>query len=185
MRLLRSGLFVLAAFLLALAPLRGHAQTREYQVKAVFLLNFTHFISWPSNVFTNSTQPFQIGILGENPFSGALIDVFKGETFQQRPIHVVESREFASLAQCQMLFISRSESDRLELILSQLGSRPVLTVADVARVSESGVMIQLYREENNVRFAINPEAARKGGLTVSSRLLRVGRVVGTDGGGIK
>jgi hypothetical protein len=62
----------------------------EYQVKAVFLLNFTKFIEWPAAAFELPVSPVTICILGEDPFGAAkplpdlgpgVLTVGEGETF--------------------------------------------------------------------------------------------------------
>ena len=40
----------------------------EYSVKAVFLYSFGRYIEWPENTFHNESDPFVIGIVGEDPF---------------------------------------------------------------------------------------------------------------------
>src|SRR5688572_20007690 len=45
---------------------------REYQVKAVFLFNFVQFVDWPATAFPSPDAPIRIGVLGVDPFSGAL-----------------------------------------------------------------------------------------------------------------
>jgi len=40
---------------------------REYQIKAVFLFNFTQFVVWPPEQFADDHAPLVIGILGSDP----------------------------------------------------------------------------------------------------------------------
>ena len=43
----------------ALAPGVDAAEAAsEYQVKAVFLFNFTHFVEWPPQAFSSPGEPF-------------------------------------------------------------------------------------------------------------------------------
>src|SRR5256885_282744 len=46
----------------------------EYRVKATFLFQFTQFVDWPRNAFSNQQTPLVIGILGEDPFGTFLDD---------------------------------------------------------------------------------------------------------------
>src|SRR5216117_3696610 len=48
-----------------------HAQeipVPEYQVKAVWLLNFARFVEWPATAFTRAHGPLVVGVLGKDPF---------------------------------------------------------------------------------------------------------------------
>src|ERR1700722_3325777 len=70
------------------------AVSKEYQIKAAFLLNFAQFVQWPGNTFTNASEPFRIGVLGEDPFGGALEETMQGETVQNRKIIIHRARNF-------------------------------------------------------------------------------------------
>jgi hypothetical protein len=74
---------------------------------------------------------------------------------------------------CHVLFISRSETDRLEQILASVKGRNILTVGDAEDFALRGGMIQLVTEKNKIRMRINLEAVKAAGLTISSKLLRV------------
>ena len=54
--------------------------------------------------------------------------------------------------------------------------------AMVEGFAERGVLINFFVAEKQVRFEINDAAAQSSGLEFSSKLLRVARLVGTDGG---
>jgi hypothetical protein len=51
----------------------------------------------------------------------------------------------------------------------------VLTVSDAPRFAARGGMIEFVREGEHVRFTVNVDAAKRAGLSISSRLLRVAR----------
>src|SRR5258708_35454074 len=53
--------------------------SREYQLKAVFIFNFTQFVEWPASSFPTDQAPIVIGILGKNPFGGYLGEIVSGE----------------------------------------------------------------------------------------------------------
>ena len=57
----------LLAALGAAASAQASAPSREYQVKAVFLFNFTQFVNWPPAAFPEDTALLVIGVLGDDP----------------------------------------------------------------------------------------------------------------------
>jgi hypothetical protein len=166
----------IGAFLILFAPSLLHAQSKEYQVKAAFLYNFAQFVLWPATAFTNTTEPFQIGVIGENPFGKALEETVRGETVQGHPIQIVESSRIEKLAGCQILFVSKSEAAHFNEVFSKLDSRPVLTVGEDPDFIQHGGVINFYRDGSKVRFEINPDAAGKSGLRLGSELLTVGKI---------
>lgn len=157
--------------------LTGVTATREYQVKAVFLFNFTQFVEWPADAFAHASAPLVIGVLGEDPFGAYLDETVRGETVNGRPLIVARYRRIQEIGDCQMLFISRSETERLEQILASLVGKPVLTVGDVEEFARRGGMIDLATVSGKIQLRINLEAAKAARLTMSSKLLRPAKVV--------
>lgn len=155
----------------------AEVESTEYQIKAAFILNFAKFIEWPPKVFSGPSDPIVVGILGEDPFNGALEQIIQGQTVQGRGIVLRWSRQVEELKTCQVLFISRSEEKSLPRIFGSLAGSSVLTVSDAERFSENGGIICLIRQENKVRFKINVRAAERAGLKISSKLLRLAEII--------
>jgi len=164
--------------LLFAAPLLRAAALQEYQVKAVFLFNFTQFVDWPPATFADSSDPIVICVLGEDPFGRYLDDAVRGERVASRALSVRRIERAEEAAHCQILFISQSESARLDTILQHARGSRALTVSDARGFGERGGMVGFVTEDNRVRLRINLEAARAAGLTISSKLLRVAELVG-------
>ena len=156
------------------APLAAQS-SREYDLKAVFLYNFVTFVDWPKGALPDG-QPFVIGVLGEDPFGAALDEVVEGEKFRNLPLQVRRCRTIEEARSCQIVFISSSEAARLPAILAELRGRPVLTVADTPKFLEAGGIIA-FSTEARVQLNVNAAAARRAGLAISSKLLRVAKVV--------
>lgn len=145
----------------------------EYEVKAAFLYNFVQFVEWPSRVFTAREAPLVIGIFGTDPFGASLERMIRGEIVHGRRLAIKRCRRLEEIKSCQVLFISRSESARVEEILSNASGCGVLTVGDSENFVGKGGMIGFVLLDNNVRFQINASAARREELIISSRLLKL------------
>ncbi|MGH8528018.1 MAG: YfiR family protein [Gammaproteobacteria bacterium] len=150
---------------------------REYQVKAVFLFNFAQFVDWPPQAFADAQTPLVIGVLGRDPFGAYLDETVRGETVNNRSLLVQRYGRVEDINTCHILFISRSEADRLEQILARLRSRNILTVADAEGFALPGVMIRLVTVENKIRLRINLEVAQAANLRISSKLLRTAEII--------
>jgi hypothetical protein len=169
------GMLGLAIFMRSAA---GAETPTEYQVKAVFVFNFSHFVEWPAQAFAAPDQPFVIGILGTDPFGARLDEAVRGEQIDQHPLLVRRFRNVGEIGDCQILYIDRSEGAQLRQALAALEHRGTLTVSDLDGSAEGGVMIQLTTENNRIRLRINVGSARAAGLTISSKLLRSAEIVG-------
>jgi hypothetical protein len=164
-----------------ITPSLRAAESKEYQIKAAFLFNFAQFVLWPATAFTNASEPFQIGVLGDSRFDNALEEIVQGETIQGRQIIIVKSSHVEKLAACQILFVCKSEAGHFDDVFQKLDSKPVLTVSEDASFIRHGGIINFYRDGPKVRFEINPDAADKTGLKLGSQLLRVGKIVHPEG----
>jgi len=149
------------------------APADEYQVKAAFLFNFAKFVEWPRNAFSDANAPLVIGVLGQDPFGSYLDNTLQGERVANRPVTLERYRSVAEIKRCHVLFISRSESGRLNQIVNSLRYRGILTVTD-GDANQSGVIIRFVSEGNKIRFHIDSDAAKAANLVISSRLLRLG-----------
>ena len=153
---------------------RGFAQDSspsEYQIKAAFLYNFAKFVEWPTRAFAGPTSPITIGVLGENVFHDDLEKTIHGKVINGHPLQFKEFHSVTEATNCQILFISPSEKSHLSKILDGLRGASVLTVSQMDHFTEDGGMINFIIEDNRVHFQINNEAAKKAGLTISSKLL--------------
>lgn len=150
------------------------APPTEYEVKAAFIHNIALFVEWPSTPPVSGSA--KLCLLGHDPFGNAL-DMLQDMRVGKLKWEVVPARSGASLKECRVLFIAASEHDNLDRILTNIGNSPVLTVGDTEGYAERGVVVNFYMEKNKVRFEINREAAARAGLSISSQLLKLARIV--------
>lgn len=148
------------------------AEVQEYEIKAAFIYNFIGFTEWPEKTGAN----LNICTLGESPLNIAF-DALEKKSAKGVIIRVHRLRIEDSLKDCQVIFLG--ELDRMSFIkiMNSLKSMPILTVTDSAGLVEEGVMIELGIEERRIVFKINVESAKKSRLMISSKLLRLAKVV--------
>jgi hypothetical protein len=169
----------LVALLAATMLLAGSvgAAPSEYQVKAVFLFNFSRFVEWPDSAFAGPGAPFVIGVFGYDPFGNQLEEATRGETVNGRPLVIRRLRDAGEAGDCQILFMHRSEEARMGAVLEALDHRSTLTVSDLDVAGQRGVMIALTTQDNRIRLRVNVNSARAARLTISSKLLRSAEIV--------
>lgn len=169
-------LLVLVAMLWPAGVRAQSVQLREYEIKAAYLYNFINYIDWPADSLPPAGGTITIGIVGENPFGQAL-NPLNGKAVKGRTLVVKQVATAKDLEQCQIVFISASEKGRLPEIFGQLKESRVLTVSEMDGFASQGGIINFISERNKVRFEINPDAAKRLGLTISSELLKLARLV--------
>ncbi|MBT4099153.1 MAG: YfiR family protein [Gemmatimonadetes bacterium] len=145
----------------------------EFDVKAVFLYNFARFAEWPKE--TVDSSQLTICVLGDAPFGNAFDEVV-GRTVRKQTIAVNMATSVAAIDSCHLLFVTDSEQPRWQQILAEAGKRSVLTVGEGEAFVQAGGAIGFVIRKKKVRFLINPAAAEKAGIRISSRLLRVAEI---------
>lgn len=155
------------------SPARGSGFT-EYQLKAAFIYNFVKFVDWPSSAFTNADSPYVIGVLGDNVFGDNFKPIIAGKKINGRGLIFVTCNSAADAANCQVLFISRSERFHFKEILAELHGNSILTISEADNFIKAGGIIDFKTmPDSTIRFQINQSAAREAGLQISSDLLNL------------
>ena len=179
-RAIRSGALLGIVLLLLLAPFAwsfasvdgddgGQAAT-EYQTKAAFLFKFAKFVDWTPHKFHEPDSPLIIGIVGSDPFGGLLDEAVQGRQINDRNVLILHIETLEELRKCHMVFVCRSEGERLGPILSEVRGDNVLTVGETDKFISKGGIINFVMVGDTVRFQINDAAARHAGLKISSKL---------------
>ncbi len=177
-------IILIAFFLLVSSVANTRAEndmTEEYLVKAAFLYNFAKFVEWPDNAFTASSSPIKLFILGDNPF-GETIESIRGKVVRGRKLVIKHISRTENLDGCHILFICSSEKDRLIQVLDIMKDSNVLTVGDMEDFARRGGIVELVNAGNKVKFKVNVGAAQKAGLKISSKLLKLAKIVKNNQG---
>ena len=166
-------------------PEPSFAQWDEYTVKAAFLERFTRFVEWPEeSAIADTAQPFVIGVIGDNPFGPTLERLYTQQDIKSKNVSIRYITSVDEIAECHMLFISRSSAQMLPDILAFTRDRAILTVGDTNGFAENGVHINFYLLEDKVHFEINETEIEASLLSMSYLLLRVARIVEPTRGGM-
>jgi hypothetical protein len=172
----------LLLFCLLVLSLRLSAQgpvDKEYQIKAVFLFNFTQFVQWPPEAFLSNNAPLVIGILGQDPFGLYLDETVKGEMIDSHPLIVKRYATVEEVSNCHILFIAHNQKEEIRRALDNLRVQPVLTVSDVDGFTRMGGMIRFLNESDRIKLRVNVQSVQDAELVISSKLLRLAEIVST------
>ncbi len=149
----------------------------EHDVKASFVYTVAKFVDWPEESFERPDAPLVFEVLGDDPLEQALERAVHGKTVNGHPLEVVRVGEGGGLTTCHVLYVGRSEAGRLREVLDQARGGAILTVGELARFAESGGVMGLRVEQNMIRFEVNVDAAERAHLAISSKILKLGKVV--------
>jgi len=148
----------------------------ETLIKAAFLYNFAKFVEWPVDAFADDQTPLTLGILGKDPFGDAL-ETIRDKSVGGRRLEIKRSKTIQDLEKCHILFISGSEKNRVKMIFNGLKGSNTLTVGDMESFAQRGGIINFISVDKKIRFEINVDAAMQTGLKISSKLLKLARII--------
>jgi hypothetical protein len=150
------------------------------KVKAAFLRNFAHYVTWPENTFADAHSPWRICILGKEPFVQILDKTLTGRTEQGRTFEILRIETLDELPACQIVYISFDDPSRRRAALAALKDQPVLTVGDAREFLREGGMIRFQTGER-VELSINLDRTQAASLQIQTKMLEVSHEVLQNG----
>jgi len=168
--------FLLFALLTApaLLPYPQEDEMEEVVIKSGFLFNICKFTRWSRK--DNPDGPIIVSIIGQtNPGNDLYVPPEK--QIRQRKVIVQKIDSLAEVGGSHVLFITGSESDRLEAILGYIEGKDILSMGDTKGYAQRGVCINFYTEKGGVRFEINREAVQKSSIELHAQIYLIGKLV--------
>jgi len=169
---------VILVLLVNLISYSAFSQSSEYLIKAAFIERFTRFIKWPEeSIVSDTNNTFVLAVIDKNPFDEKLEEIFKGKEIRHKKVEILFISELSDISKCNLLFISKSEKNRISDIITQTEDTPILTIADSKGFAEMGILINMYIYNDEIRFEINETEAQDSGLRLSYLLLDAAKII--------
>ena len=167
--MLRAGLALLLIVLAGTSE-ATRAQPTENAVKAAFIPKFARYVQWPAAARPGPRDPFNLCVVGSDPFGELLDRAAASEQIEGRAIRLHRLTGTANPRGCHMAFVRGETPHDTARLLQTLRGYPVLTITD-SRAGAPRGMIHFTVAAGRVRFFIDEAEARGRGLSISSRLL--------------
>lgn len=173
----RSLAAVAAVALGVVAAMAASADYDEYKVKAAFLLNFARLVEWPEDSGPAPGEPLVVGVHGHDSATENVTRALDGASVDDHPVAVRQLHAPSQMSDCHIVFVAEQDPEGAAEWLASPGSHGVLTVGEATGFAGRGGVINFFVDGSKLRFEINKKAAERNGLKVSSRLLRLARLV--------
>ena len=163
-------LFLLTVWILMIPVVRVRAQDTEKEInlKAVFLYNFTKYVSWQNTGNSN----FIIGVFGKSQIINPLNQIAKSNYVEGKKIVVLNFMKPEDVTHCDILFISKNATAPIFSVASQTG-KGTLIVSEQPAGTASGADFNFVLDEDKLRFEASLKAINFSGLKVSAQLLKL------------
>lgn len=155
----------------------GEGKATEYQVKAAFLGHFIKFTEWPKDAFDGKKDPVVLAVLGKNPFGKFLDKAMKEMKIGKRKVEVRYHESLEGVGDPHVLFVPRTESDVVDDMRKALKGKSILIVGELKDFAVSGGVANFFLDKSKLRFEINPAEAKRRKLKISSKLLRLSKII--------
>lgn len=169
---------VLVVFLLTTASTFVSASSRgENAVKAAFIHNIILLTEWPEHLSGDGNNEIVLCVAGKTsipkPFTA-----LSGKKMGDMELRVVPAHLDTTLPRCHVLFFTEDvDTESLVRMLGAVRSQPVLTIGEKPNVTKLGGAVHFYKDQDRLRFVINPQRIAEQGLTMSSRLLQIATLI--------
>ena len=169
-------LLFLQLFTLAIPSVHVSASFKPVEIKAAYLYNLVNFVYWPGS--NDVQEPFVIEILGNPVLAENLELLTRGETLRGRRIIIKSIDSVSEIDDCQILFVDSSkEKEFSPELLDGLSKKHILTVGNSLEFLKKGAVVGLISSSGRIFIAVNQRLAKKAGISFSSKLLKVARIL--------
>lgn len=159
------------------ASVAAKAQTVEQQrLISVLTLNLARFTDWPEQAMMAEQGTINLCVMGDNIVQQSFETVDRS-LVNSKHLQVVNLSRLRNLEQCQILYISALERNKLAQLLLELEDMPMLTVGENVDFVKSGGMVGFENIDGRIQLNINLNAVKRAGLVISSRILKLARIV--------
>lgn len=159
---------LLAVFCLSLAfTSTTVAQTTNYQVHSLFLMNIAKYSTWPAQ-----SNEFHIVVFGKSKMYDELVKHSTGKNINGLAIKVTQTENLSEVGTAQIIFLPDNKSSNLSDILESIQSKPAMIIAEREGLHKKGAGFSFVLMDNNtLRFDINNGELEKRNIKVSKNLV--------------
>lgn len=148
----------------------------EYAVKASFVFNVATFVEWPAATFLSPSAPIKLTLIAGHPIP-EFVKAMSTKAIRGRTVTVEIVERGDQVGPTQIVFVAADAIAELPAALKQIGTKPVLTIAEHSIDTPSGAVIAVGVSQTRLAFAVNLDAADAAELKISPNLLKLAKSV--------
>ncbi len=173
---------LISSLLISLLFSSTQSEEEEYSLKAQFIRKINNYIEWPNTKSNNQlSKYFNIGIIGETPIFKSLKQIYKNQKLLNKDIKIKKVKYYKDLQSFDMVFVSEKNKDEILKIVNISKKYKILLIGDTKNFAQYGIHINFYIKNEKIRFQINRNSLLDSGLSASSFLLSLAKIVNTKG----
>lgn len=172
---MRTNLFKILVAALPILTIAQYAEAQMAKVQALYLFQFAKNIGWPA---VDADKDFVVAVLGDDEVAAELRSIADNKKVGNRKVEVREVASLQNTKGADILFVSSSKKSQLASAASSASRRKMLLVSGGSGECANGASISFMKtHEGKLGFEISERNIRKSGLSVTPKLLNLGKVV--------
>jgi len=151
--------------ILGLFALSAHAQTTNYQVYALFVVNIAKYSSWPT-----TSAEMDIVVFGKSRVFDELMKQ-NGKVVNGRTIKVRQVENITEVGHPHVLYVADGKSGAIDEVMKSTVGKPVLIIGEREGLFKKGAGFSFVVMDNStLRYDINSTELEKRQIKVSKNL---------------
>jgi hypothetical protein len=159
------------------AEARSHQREIEYQIKASYIYNFLQFVNFEHHLLGKDRE-LVVCILGEDRFQAALDELDSAPT-PQGTIRIARMGAYTpkhTFDQCHVVYMVETEAGHTADVLERIDRQETMTISEHAAFISAGGLIELYVQNDSIKFRINERLVQQAKFHMSAQLIELGVV---------
>lgn len=147
----------------------------DTRMKAVFLMNFTKYISWTT---LDTAQVFTVGVYGLDDILLPLNQMSRERKSSGQLVNIERVNTAKEIEACEILFVPVERTEAFRELKPNIPPENILVVGESLGFATSDGAINFIKRDGKIKLEINRQALKEARLTASSHLLKLAILVG-------
>jgi hypothetical protein len=163
----------LTVIAIVLGSVQAVAQTTNYQVHSLFVMNIAKYSTWPSQ-----GSEFVITVFGKSKMYDELLKHSAGKSINGLPVKIVQTDNVDEIGNAKILLLADSKSSALDEVLKITEGKAIMVIAEREGLYKKGANFSFVVMDNNtLRFDMNNAVNEKRQIKVSHSLVSLANSV--------
>ena len=149
----------------------------DTRMKAVFLMNFTQYISWTT---LDTAKVFTIGVYGLDEILLPLKQMSRERRSAGQIVNVERVSKVTEIEDCEILFVPFAQTEAFHKLRPDIPPENILIVGESLGFASSDGAINFIKRDGKIKLEINRKALSDAHLSASSQLLKLAILVGEE-----
>lgn len=169
---MRPLIFILLTVVLAGSSFSSVAQTTNYQVYALFVVNIAKYSEFPQ-----LQGELEIASYGRSKAYDELVKQ-NGKNVNGHTLKVTQSDDLAALQKASVIYLADNKSSALDEVLKATEGRPVMIICEREGMFRKGAGLSFVVTDNNtLRFDVNNGELEKRQIKISKNLTALANTI--------